>query len=285
MLQAVVDLSTVDPSWPGNGRWRLGQAQGEPGAMVLPVETVFVHHTFSVVQADWRRSIGDPCDFDQRRFGKVSYSHMLDLASRILCEVEGTHRGAHTIDSQGRSLNGVSFGLAVVGNFTSDNNEIPQTPLTDDDVACIAEAITTAYVTPGLVTPDFRILGHHDSGNATACPGDRLYARLDDVRALVQHPTTKESETSMIFGSINHPTRGQLAYVIGDDKAAWEYSRDGLRSVGGEWTDAGDVTLHPDDTVSLFGRGLDGALWELKLDVNGTPASQASWGGHIFPPA
>lgn len=185
MLQQVVDLTAVDPNGFPSGRWRLGQGQGEPGAMVLPVDRVFVHHTFSTVYDDWRRSVSEPCDYDQRTFGKVSYSHMLHLPSAILVECEGTHRGAHTIDGQGRSLNGVSFGLAVIGNFTSDRDDVPQTPLSDDDVANIGEAIHAAYVLPGLVVPDFQILGHHDSGNATACPGDRLYDRLPDVRAAV----------------------------------------------------------------------------------------------------
>lgn len=265
MLQATVDLSTVDPGWPGNGRWRLGQGQGEPGAMVLPVDRVFVHHTFSTVESDWRRSIGNPCDYDQRTFGKVSYSHMLELASRILCECEGTHRGAHTIDGQGHSLNGVSFGLAVVGNFSSPNDELPQTPLGDDDVAMIAEAIRTAYVDPGLVTPDFQILGHHDSGNATRCPGDRLYDRLPDIRQLVagSSPAPVSGDT----GPSDPPLEWyvQRPFMEGDDIAhAQRVLRDGAEQDLGPTGDDGRYGPKTEAGVSnlqrVFGVRVDGIV-------------------------
>lgn len=98
-------------------------------------------------------------------------------------------------------------------------------------------------------------------------------------------PTPTTQGAVMIFGHVTHPDRGELLYVVGDDKAAWERSEHGWNAIGGIWTDAGDAYLGVDGKVELVGRGGDGAAWQLTVDAHGVQVALDSLDGHIYPPA
>lgn len=185
-------LTDIDPHWADgeNPRWRLGTALGQPGGMAVPVAEIFVHHTVSADTGDVVRDVAGPCDTDQRNFGKLSYSWNVHLSTATVVEVEGTHRGAHTINNAQQSLNGISFGFGVIGNFHPTALNPPPRRPTDSDIEIIAEAIVEMVVTPGLVIPEFVIKGHRDAPYATACCGDWLYERLPDIRAAVERLST-----------------------------------------------------------------------------------------------
>lgn len=200
MTFRLLTLDDIDPHWADgpNPRWRRGAALGEPGGMTVPVAEVFVHHTVSPDSGDVVADVAGPCDTDQRNFTKVSYSWNIHPSTSSVIEVEGTHRGAHTINNAQQSLNGISFGFGVIGNFhAAQPVPTPRVP-TDADIELIAETIVEMVVKPGLVVPDFVIKGHRDAPYATACCGDSLYARLPDIRAAVKRLSTIRKVDKML---------------------------------------------------------------------------------------
>lgn len=191
-----LDLFDIDPDWQASGRWRQGAALGTPGGMVLPVQTIFVHHTVSPDTGDVVADVAGPCDTDQRNFSKVSYSWNVHESTGSVIEVEGTHRGAHTINNAQQSLNGIAFGFGLIGNFHSGQPTPTPRPPSDLLIVLTAEAIVEKAIKPGYAAPDVPIAGHRDAPYATACCGDMLYARLPDIRAevarLVAQPPTED---------------------------------------------------------------------------------------------
>lgn len=179
-------LDDIDPNWRA-GRWRQGAPLGTPGGMTVPVTQIFVHHTVSADTGDVVADVAGPCDTDQHNFGKVSYSWNIHESTNSVIEVEGTHRGAHTINNAQQSLNGISFGFGIIGNFhPSAPNPTPREP-SDALLRLIADAIIEKAIKPGYAAPDVPIFGHRDV-YATACCGDSLYAKLPAIRTLVSAP-------------------------------------------------------------------------------------------------
>lgn len=170
-------LEDVDPNW--TDRWRLG------ADMVLPVGDVFLHHTVTVPTPDVLVDAAKVNDIDQARFGKISYSWNVHGVTGDWIEAETTHRGAHTINNANQSLNGISFGIGIIGNFQPDVPGVPTMTPSDKLIESIADGID-AFVRPHLVD-GFRLRSHRDV-YATACDGDLLYARTDDIRAALGHP-------------------------------------------------------------------------------------------------
>lgn len=178
-MTRLITLGELDRLW--SGRWNLGTA------MRLPVPTIHIHHT---VTADTGDPIADGRkvhDIDQSRFGKISYSWLVHESSGSWIEGQTVHRGAHTINNAGQSLNGVSFGVGVIGNFHPAAPIPPPREASDALLELIAAGIREFIVDPGLVSPGFVIDAHRDVF-ATACCGDSLYDRLPVIRALVSSP-------------------------------------------------------------------------------------------------
>lgn len=176
MTPKLYTLEDVDPDW--SQRWRLG------AEMSLPVGDVFLHHTVTVPSSDVLGDAAKVNDIDQGRFGKISYSWNVHALTGDWIEAETTHRGAHTINNANQSLNGISLGIGIIGNFQPDVPGVRTITPSDAMIESIAEGID-AFVRPHL-TDDFRLRCHRDV-YATACDGDLLYARTDDIRALLGH--------------------------------------------------------------------------------------------------
>lgn len=214
MTFALLTLDDIDPNWARepNPRWRVGAALGTAGGMAVPVSRIFVHHTVSADTGDVIADVAGPCDTDQRNFGKVSYSWNIHESTNSVVEVEGTHRGAHTINNAQQSLNGISFGFGVIGNFhPSAPNPAPREP-SDALLALIAEAIRTLVVDQGLAAPGYTIEGHRDAPYATACCGDSLYAKLPIIRALVSSPPTPPplEDDVLVYTYVKKPNSGDV---------------------------------------------------------------------------
>jgi hypothetical protein len=169
-------LEDVDPNW--SQRWRLG------AEMDLPVSILFLHHTVTVPTANVLRDAAKVNDIDQQRFGKISYSWNVHALSGDWIEAETTHRGAHTIDNRNRSYNGTALGIGIIGNLQPDVPGVPTNTVTDMLIESIAAGID-AFVRPHL-NEGFWLLGHRNVFS-TACDGDLLYERHDDIRALLGH--------------------------------------------------------------------------------------------------
>lgn len=187
-------------------RWRRGAGPGEPGQMSLPVDKVFLHHTVTNVTEDPIADATTVNDVDQGRFGKVSYSWLVHEPSRSWIECEGLHRGAHTIDNAGHSLNYVAFGVGVIGNYQNDVPGVPTLKPSSTLLSLIADGIRE-YVLPH-VQKDWTLLGHRDV-YATACCGDLLYPHLGAIRTLIDNPSAPAPEDDMAT-LIRTPSDGKV---------------------------------------------------------------------------
>lgn len=203
MTIPLLTLADIDPNW--QTRWTLGPL------MSLPVDRIFIHHTVSRDTGDIKRDVGGVNDYDQKTFGKISYSWIVHPSTGQWVENEGVHRGAHTINNANQSLNGVSFGIGVIGNYQPTVNAPPFTPVTPELLELIAGGINE-HVRPHL-TPVFNIDGHRDV-YSTSCPGQALYDQLPIIRSLVTSPTpAPEPEEDMITYRIKHKNHPEVFLV------------------------------------------------------------------------
>ena len=144
--------------------------------MRLPATALFVHHTVTKPSADPARDMRAVEAVGVQRFGIFSYSYCVHPSGAVL-EGAGLRRGAHTAGQ-----NSTSFGVAFIGNY--------------DILAPTAEQMESArwliwwLQEEGHLRPEiYPTGGHRDAIDPktkrpfqTACPGARLYGRLDDLR-------------------------------------------------------------------------------------------------------
>ena len=92
----------------------------------------------------------------------------------FVCESDGSVHQGRPMWASGAHAEGhnwESIGVNVVGNF-EDGDAVP-TPEQMDSLKILLDDLKAEY-------PDAKIIGHRDI-NATACPGQRLYDRLNEV--------------------------------------------------------------------------------------------------------
>lgn len=127
---------------------------------------------------------------DGKRYSAVDYSMLTHSAPDGIVTngvARGPWRPAATLD-----FNEVSKAYCLFGYFDPPNPKVPWTaeasrPPTDNEIVAIAEAIRYG-IDQGWHRAKPIIIGHRDNPrhpNATSCPGQFLYARLDDIRDLV----------------------------------------------------------------------------------------------------
>jgi hypothetical protein len=145
---------------------------------------IFVHHTVMALKGGARASRAVEAGYWRgvravalaRGFRDVSYNVGIAPSGRSWI-LAGWRIAAHTCNH-----NGDSFGFVAAGNFQG--------------VDRVTRAMTRAYGRAiqmakrrGKVARDAQIGGHRDVGactGPTACPGDRLYARLPEIRRLAK---------------------------------------------------------------------------------------------------
>lgn len=102
-------------------------------------------------------------------------------------------------------------------------------------------------------------------------------------------PGTPITEDDMTPAPVTLPDGTGLVFAVGDDRHCYEYTApDTFRDLGGEWTSglSAQVLLKPDgtlDAVHIWGRGLDGGLYYLRREPDGTFGQAVPWGGHLYP--
>ena len=147
-----------------------------PGqAMTLPARELWLHHTVTAVTDDPIADMKTVEAVGLRRFGIISYSWCIH-PSGVVLEGAGVRRGAHT-----ERRNSTSFGVAWIGNY---DERIPKVQQIDATRRLVAWLIREGHLKPGTYPTG----GHRDLA-ATRCPGDRLYAILDDLRVRWVEPS------------------------------------------------------------------------------------------------
>jgi hypothetical protein len=149
--------------------WGAGPQRAE--TIPLPVQRLYLHHSVTPewLGAEAARNLQDIAR--ARGFLDISYRWLVDVAGNRI-EGRGWGRaGAHTV-----GWNSTSHAICLVGNF---QDKVPP-----DAMLAGAAALVRKHARVG---PDRITHGHRDVAS-TACPGDRAYARIDDINQLAQAP-------------------------------------------------------------------------------------------------
>jgi N-acetylmuramoyl-L-alanine amidase len=145
---------------------------------------VYIHHT----AGHFPTSVQDEINqmhalqnyaINTKHYTDIDYNFLIG-PSGIIYESRGlNHKSAATLGE-----NEVSRSVCFMGNFQGD---IP----TAQSVAAAADCIKY-LINHGDLSPSVEILGHRDNPrhlNATACPGENLYAYIPKIRDLVSQHT------------------------------------------------------------------------------------------------
>jgi hypothetical protein len=151
--------------------WAAKPASLPTAKMSLPATALWVHHTVTKPSADPARDMRTVEAIGLQRFGYFSYSFCVHPSGAVL-EGAGLRRGAHTAQQ-----NSTSFGVAFIGNYEVLDPTAEQMESARWLIWWLQEE--------GHLRPEiYPTGGHRDApGASTACPGARLYGRLDDLRA------------------------------------------------------------------------------------------------------
>jgi hypothetical protein len=154
------------------------------------IRKIFVHHTASSNNLDNpAQAIRDIYYWHtvSRKWGDIGYNYLIDQYGNVY---EGRSGGESVVGAHVSRGNQGSIGIALLGNF--QNEEISDFA-TDSLVDLIAEKAKSHKINPtgsssfrGVDLPN--IIGHRDYGK-TACPGEKLYARLPEIRQMVAKKT------------------------------------------------------------------------------------------------
>lgn len=150
-------------------QWGANPTSLPPVGMSLPASRVFIHHSVTAVSSD---PLADQRVIERiglQRFGQFSYSYNIHPRDGEILEGCGLRRGAHTAGQ-----NSSSFGICWVGDYT---HRVPKVQQLDATRWLIYELKRR-----GMLRADAMILGHRDTGFATACPGAKLHAMLTTLR-------------------------------------------------------------------------------------------------------
>ncbi|MFD6952973.1 N-acetylmuramoyl-L-alanine amidase [Nocardiopsis sp. TSRI0078] len=184
---ASASAQVVEPSLYTRADWRARPPSGRVQILSAPPRYVVVHHTATANSTDYSLDHALALSRAIQNFHMDS-NGWLDTGQQLTIS-----RGGHIMEGRAHSLAAVREGSHVLGAHVANNNstcigieseglymkEGPTTALADSLVATLAW-LCGAY---GL-DPHRAILGHRDF-NATACPGDVLYAMLPELREAV----------------------------------------------------------------------------------------------------
>lgn len=161
--------------WGSVSKWKYGN-------MKLPARNVFLHHTVTT-----------PTDFPYQdakqiekigisQFGQMSYSYLVHPNGTIL-EGAGTKTGAHTANQ-----NSTSFGIALIGDY--DDAPGPDVALTPsrEQIESVRWLIHHLKHEVNQLL-DGAVLTPHRAVKATACPGNKTMALLEEFRTPWVPPT------------------------------------------------------------------------------------------------
>lgn len=158
---------------------------GEPRrltSMPTPQADIFVHHDAgagppggaraTIAAEDAYMRAVERYHVESRRFAAIAYSFLVFASGRVRVGRGWGKAGAHTYGH-----NTSSHGVCFVGNF--------QTARPTKAALRSARELIEQGIERGKVTRRPTIRGHRDvgaEGGSTVCPGNHLYAKLDELK-------------------------------------------------------------------------------------------------------
>ena len=185
--RAQTRTTTAEPGMYFRADWNARPPSSPVQVLATPPSYVVVHHTATPNSTDYSEAHALALSRSIQNF-HMDGNGWADAGQQFTIS-----RGGHLMEGRDRAVPAVREGSHCVGAHVADNNSTcvgienegtymdvgPTQALTDKLVETLAW-LCGAY---GL-DPQIAILGHRDF-NATACPGDVLYARLPDLRNAV----------------------------------------------------------------------------------------------------
>ncbi|XP_042240237.1 peptidoglycan-recognition protein SC2-like isoform X2 [Homarus americanus] len=136
----------------------------------LPMRGVFVHHSAMAFCETTEECVAElkiiqALHMDTNCWDDIGYSFLVGENGKVYEGRGWDRQGAHT-----KYYNRANYGICVMGNFEERlPNEKALTALKD---------IMDCGVKEGKLIEDFKMFGHRDARNTTACPGQKLYENL-----------------------------------------------------------------------------------------------------------
>ncbi len=231
------------------------------------VQAGFVHHTVTANDYGPEDSAGIVLGIaryhrDHNGWNDIGYQFLVDKYGQIF---EGRAGGIELaiVGAQAQGYNSVSTGVSCLGDYTSG-------PLTEEGLDAVSRLLawklslhgvpvtgevtvvsqggeTNRYAAGRKVTLQ-RISGHRD-GDATSCPGEALYAQLDDIRARASRQATAVAaltiatgDTKLRYPDGNVDVTGTLRLVDGTSPAGQPVSFEYQKRPGAPWAAVAGAT-------------------------------------------
>ncbi|MGH2721742.1 MAG: N-acetylmuramoyl-L-alanine amidase [Actinomycetota bacterium] len=223
------EAATAGPRVVTRQEWGADEGLRKPGRTFHRVQKLFVHHTAGAATGDGAADVRAIYAYHTQTNGwdDIGYNFLIDPAGNLY---EGrwardyaggeVHSGE---DPGGRGVMGAhvggfnagTMGVSLIGNFQGAGPSAQATSTLVGFLAWKADRYgldplgAATYVNPstGQKATFPNIAGHRDA-DATACPGQVLYDKLPDIRALVEARIARTSGASapaMPTATVMHP--------------------------------------------------------------------------------
>ncbi|MFC4563940.1 peptidoglycan recognition family protein [Nocardiopsis mangrovi] len=177
-------LAAPEPSISSRSAWGARAPQNPAQVTSTRPTYIVVHHTATANSTDYSQSHAFALSRSIQNYHMDSNGwadtgqqltisrggHIMEGRNLSLSSIRG---GRHVVGAHVANYNGVAVGIENEGTYTSVG---PTTALYNSLVA------TCAWLCTVYSRPTSAIVGHRDL-NATACPGNQLYARLPQLRS------------------------------------------------------------------------------------------------------
>jgi hypothetical protein len=209
--------------------WGASQCPPRAAPTYGDVQVAFVHHTVSANNygpADSAAMVRGICLYhrNSNHWNDIGYNFLVDKYGQVF---EGRAGGidAAVVGAQAQGYNAQSTGISNLGTFSTTG----QTPAGLDALARLLSWKLAVHAVPPLGTVQVtstggslnrypagakvtlqRISGHRD-GDATACPGDALYAQLPQLRQMVTGGPLPVRASLAFTATSSHITYGAKA--------------------------------------------------------------------------
>uniref|UniRef100_A0A3B3ZP36 Uncharacterized protein n=2 Tax=Periophthalmus magnuspinnatus TaxID=409849 RepID=A0A3B3ZP36_9GOBI len=154
-------------------QWGAKPHNGTPIPLSLPLDQLFVHHTYTPSSAclsfsDCARDMRSMQRFHQeeRGWADIGYSFVVGSDGYVY---EGA--GWNTVGRHTRGQNSVGYGVAFIGNYTA---ALPSRYSID----LLRHKLVQCAVDGGRLVSNFTLKGHRQAVSYTTCPGDALFSEI-----------------------------------------------------------------------------------------------------------
>lgn len=165
----------------GSPGWSYDTPGCEAGPRTAPLQVAIVHHTVQAngYSPDQVPALIRSVYYAHRARGwcDIGYNFMVDGYGQMWQARSGPMDAA-VVGGHARGHNTGSIGIALIGQYHPGASPPAGAP-TDASVSSVADVAAWQFRIHGTAP---HVVGHRDVG-ATACPGDYVYARMDEIRA------------------------------------------------------------------------------------------------------